>query len=240
MSLTQICPARLESPSHTPIVYVIDGDASVREALGLMIQSAGWAPRTVRSAGEFLALPRELRPSCLVTELRLSDLCGLELQRLLLDRTELPIIFISDRIDVCAAVRAIKAGALEFLTKPLATDKLMGAVHNAIDCSRVALHRLGQMHVLETRYATLSKREREVMGLVVSGRLNKQVSFDLGISEITVKQHRGRLMRKMRAGSFAELVTMFSRLHRWASEAAGMTPTELAGSHITFPDLVNV
>jgi len=216
MSLTR---SRLrDNPSRTPdapTVFVVDADASVRGALDPLIRSAGWRPSLAASAEEFLECPPVLTPSCLLTELRLPGLSGLELQRHIAERTEIPVIFMSEHIEVHSAVCAMKAGAVEVLTKPLATDVLMSAIQHAIERSRAALHHLMQIRMLQERYALLSDREREVMGLVVSGRLNKQVSGELGITEFTVKAHRGRMMRKMQAGSFAELVTMVGSLRRW-------------------------
>jgi len=203
-----------------PIVFVIDDDISVRESLVRLIRVAGWQPSVCASAEEFLARPRQMTPGCLLAELRLPGLTGLNLQRLILDRTEIPIIFISEHIDVQAAVQAMRRGAFEVLTKPLATDLLLTTIRCAIERSRTALNNLAQIRVLQDRYASLSAREKEVMSLVVSGRLNKQVSGDLGITEFTVKAHRGRLMRKMRAGSVAELVTMVESLRRWTTAMA--------------------
>jgi FixJ family two-component response regulator len=199
----------------TPIVFVVDDDISVRESLELLICCAGWQPKTFASAEEFLARPRVLAPSCLVSDLILPDLNGLELQKLVADRTEMPIIFITGYGDVPTTVQAMKAGAVEFLTKPFRDDLLLGAIRHAIDRSHTALRHEAEMRVLRERYASLSCREREVMVLVVSGRfkLNKQVGGELGISEITVKAHRGNVMRKMKADSLADLVNMAARLH---------------------------
>jgi FixJ family two-component response regulator len=197
-----------------PTVFVVDDDISVRESLELLIQTAGWQPETFASARAFLAHPRRLAPSCLVLDVGLPDLNGLELQeRIAADRAELPIIFITGRGDVPMTVRAMKAGAVEFLTKPFGDDVLLDAIGQAIERSRAALGQEAEIKVLRDRYASLSRREREVMALVVSGRLNKQVGGDLGISEVTVKAHRGKAMRKMKAGSLADLVTMAARLH---------------------------
>src|SRR5262245_61092870 len=201
MSLTHRCPGR--NPSEfpdAPTVFVVDDDPSVRQALGPLLRSAGYHPRTAASAEEFLARPRPRSPSCLLTELRLPGLTGLELQRLVLGRKELPVIVMSDRIDVQIAVQAMKAGALEVLTKPLVPDVLLNTIRHALERSRAALEHLARIQLLRDRYASLSAREREVMSLLVSGRLNKQVGGDLGIAEYTVKAHRGRLMRKMHAG----------------------------------------
>jgi FixJ family two-component response regulator len=199
---------------HAPVVFIVDGDASVRESIELLICRAGWQPRVCASAEEFLAHPRTLIASCLVVELSLSGLSGLELQRLVQDRLELPIIFMSARVDVPAAVQAIRAGGLDFLTKPISEERLVEAMQHGIERSWAALNHQAQTRALEQRYESLSRREREVMDLVVSGRLNKQVGGDLGICEDTVKAHRGRVMRKMQARSFAELVNIAANLRR--------------------------
>jgi FixJ family two-component response regulator len=195
-----------------PIVFVVDDDISVRESLEMLIQFAGWQPETFASAEEFLAHPRVLTPNCLVLDVSLPDLNGLDLQKLVADRIEMPIIFITGYGDVPMTVRAMKAGAVEFLTKPLAEEALLGTIRHAIERSQTALGNEAEMQALRGRYASLTPREREVMGLVVSGLLNKQVGFELGISEITVKGHRGRMMLKMKADSVADLVKMAVRL----------------------------
>jgi FixJ family two-component response regulator len=196
-----------------PIVFVVDDDISVRQSLESLIDAAGWQPETFPSAQAFLHRPRVEGPSCLVLDVTLPDLDGLELQkRVALDRTEMPIIFISGHSDVPMTVRAMKAGAVEFLTKPLAGDVLVGAIHQALEWSRRAFTREAAMRELRERYTSLSPRERQVMALVVSGLLNKQVGGELGISEITVKAHRGQVMRKMRADSLPDLVVMAARL----------------------------
>jgi FixJ family two-component response regulator len=198
----------------TPIVFVVDDDDSVRKSLALLIDSAGWQPETFASAQEFLHHPRVVAPSCLVLDVSLPDLNGLELQkRVARDRMDMPIIFISGYGDVPMTVRAMKAGAVEFLTKPLAGDVLVGAIQHAIERSRNTLDHEEAMRTLREGHASLSPRERQVMALVVSGLLNKQVGGELGISEITVKAHRGQVMRKMKADSLAHLVTMAARLH---------------------------
>jgi FixJ family two-component response regulator len=197
----------------TPIVFVVDDDCSVRKSLELLIDSAGWRPETFPSAQEFLHRPRVVGPSCLVLDVSLPDLDGLELQkRVAPDRIDMPIIFISGYGDVPMTVQAMKAGAVEFLTKPLAGDVLVDAIQQAIELSRTTLDREKATRELRDRHASLSPRERQVMALVVSGLLNKQVGGELGISEITVKAHRGQVMRKMKADSLPDLVTMAARL----------------------------
>ena len=199
--------------SVTPIVFVVDDDVSVRESLELLIQSAGWLPETFASAAAFLTRPRVDVPSCLVLDVSLPDLNGLELQkRVAGDRSDMPIIFITGYGDVPMTVRAMKAGAVEFLTKPFNDDALLSAIAAAIERSSSALGHEEEMREVRERYASLSRREREVMALVVSGNLNKQVGGELHISEITVKVHRGNVMRKMKANSLAALVRMAGRL----------------------------
>lgn len=197
----------------TPIVFVVDDDVSVRESLELLIQTEGWQPHTFASAQEFLARPRAPTPSCLVLDVSLPGLNGLDLQEHLgPDRGDLPIVFITGHGNIPMSVRAMKAGAVEFLTKPFGDAVLLKAIEQAIERSRTALNQEARLRELRGRYASLSPREREVMALVVSGLLNKQVGGRLGISEITVKAHRGRVMRKMKADSLADLVKMAAQL----------------------------
>jgi FixJ family two-component response regulator len=195
-----------------PVVYVVDDDVSVRESLELLIRSEGWRAVLFASAQDFLAHPRAMVPGCLVLDVSLPGLDGLELQQRLADRVEMPIIFITGHGDVPTSVRAMKAGAAEFLTKPFAVDVLVDAVRSAIERSRETLERVEDMNALRDDYESLTPREREVMGLVVAGLLNKQVGGELGISEITVKAHRGQVMRKMKADSLPDLVSMAARL----------------------------
>jgi len=196
-----------------PTVFVVDDDISVRESLELLIRCAGWQAETFASAQEFLARPRAVAPSCLVLDVSMPGLNGLDLQqRVAVERADMPIIFITGHGDVPMSVQAMKAGAVEFLTKPFGDNVLLTAIRNAINRSRTALSREAEIRALRDSYALLSRREREVMALVVSGRLNKQVGGELGISEITVKAHRGKVMRKMKAGSLADLVKMAARL----------------------------
>ena len=196
----------------TPIVFVVDDDVSVRESLELLIRAAGWQPETFASALEFQSRPRPTVPCCLVLDVTLPGLSGLELQQRLVERTDMPIIFITGHGNVPMSVQAMKAGAVEFLTKPFTNDVLLDAIGGAIKRSRTAVRQEAELRVLRSAYASLTPREREVMALVVSGLLNKQVGGELGISEITVKAHRGQVMRKMKADSLPQLVTMAARL----------------------------
>jgi len=198
---------------ESSVVFVVDDDVSVRESLELLIRSAGWQPETFASAQDFLGRPRPTVPCCLVLDVRLPGLSGLQLQKQLAERTYMPIIFITGYGDVPMTVEAMKAGAVEFLTKPFKDEVLLDAIRGAVQRSRAALRQESETQVLRTRYASLTPREREVMALVVSGLLNKQVGGELGISEITVKAHRGRVMRKMEASSLADMVTMAAKLH---------------------------
>ena len=202
----------LTMPDVLPIVFVVDDDVSVRESLEQLIKSAGWRPETFVSAQEFLSRPQSPVPCCLVLDVTLPGLSGLELQKQLAERTDMPIIFITGHGDVPMTVQAMKAGAVEFLTKPVNDDVLVDAIRGAIERSRAALRLDSEMRLVKTRFESLTAREREVMALVVSGLLNKQVGGELGISEITVKAHRGQVMRKMKADSLPDLVTMAARL----------------------------
>ncbi|HET9262613.1 MAG TPA: response regulator [Vicinamibacterales bacterium] len=199
-------------PDATSMVFVVDDDVSVRESLELLIRTAGWRPETFASAQEFLSHPHPAVPCCLVLDVTLPGLSGLELQEQLADRTDMPIIFITGHGDVPMTVQAMKAGAVEFLTKPFGDAVLLDAIRAAIERSRTALREVSEMQALRRCYASLTPREREVMELVVLGLLNKQIGGELGISEITVKAHRGHLMRKMTADSLPALVTMAARL----------------------------
>ncbi len=199
-------------PDVMSIVFVVDDDVSVRESLELLIKSEGWQPELFVSAQEFLSRPRPAVPCCLILDVNLPELNGLELQKQLVDRNEMPIVFISGCADVPMSVQAMKAGAVEFLTKPLQHDVLVKAIRDSIERSREALRLDSEMQTLRGCYESLTHREREVMALVVSGLLNKQIGGELGISEITVKAHRGQVMRKMKADSLPDLVTMAARL----------------------------
>ena len=205
---SSLFPSRLieadTMPDATSIVFVVDDDVSVRESLEQLLRTAGWQPETFTSAQEFLSRPRPALPCCLVLDVTLPGLSGLELQQQLAERTDMPIIFITGHGDVPMTVQAMKAGAVEFLTKPFKDDVLLDAIRSAIERSRATLRRNSQVRVLRDCYASLTQRERQVMELVVSGLLNKQVGGELGISEITVKAHRGQVMRKMKADSLPE------------------------------------
>ena len=196
-----------------PVVFVVDDDISIRESLEALIRRAGWRAETFASAQEFLARPQILAPSCLILDVNLPDLNGLELQeRIAAGRLDMPIIFISGRGDVPMTVQAMKAGAVDFLTKPFSHDVLVAAIAAAIERSEAWLEHEAERRLLRGRYAALSRREQEVMVLVVSGLMNKQIGGKLGISEITVKAHRGQVMRKMKARSLADLVKMAASL----------------------------
>jgi FixJ family two-component response regulator len=201
-----------------PVVYVVDDDVSLREALQAMVAESGFQPEVFASAAEFLRHSRQLVPGCLILDVSLPDLNGLEVQRLVgAGQTTLPIVFITGHGDIPMTVEAMKAGAAEFLTKPFSPEALLAAVVNAVERSRGQLEGQRTLQVLKDREETLSRRERDVMALVTKGQLNKQVAAELGISEITVKAHRGKVMRKMKARTLADLLTMAARLR----EASG-------------------
>lgn len=203
----------VQSPRALPMVFVVDDDVSVRESLELLIRCEGWQPEVCSSAQEFLDRSRPAVPSCMVLDVGLPDLNGLDLQkRISAERAEMPIIFITGHGDVPMSVQAMKAGAVEFLTKPFNDEVLLSAIRQALERSQAALGREVDLRGLRDRYASLTPREREVMVLVVSGLLNKQVGWELGISEITVKAHRGSMMQKMKADSLADLVRMAAKL----------------------------
>lgn len=205
--------SKFSPKDSAPVVFVVDDDISVRESLELLIRTEGWFVETFASAHEFLHQPRVLVPSCLVLDVSLPGLNGLDLQeRVARERTDMPVIFITGHGDVPMTVRAMKAGAVEFLTKPFGDELLLRAIRQALERSKTLLAQEAEMGALRERYASLTSREREVMALVVAGRLNKQVGSELGISEITVKAHRGQAMQKMKADSLADLVKMATKL----------------------------
>ena len=224
MTLTDVVEHEMRSsvmPPVKPIVFVVDDDISVRESLELLIGTAGWHPELFASAQAFLDHPPVSVPNCLVLDISLPGLNGLELQkRVTTERSEMPIIFITGHGDVPKTVQAMKAGAMEFLTKPFADDVLLGAIRQALERSRISLSQAAEISALKERYSSLTQREQQVMKLVVAGRLNKQVGGELGISEITVKAHRGKVMQKMKADSLADLVKMAEKLYLDSSAKA--------------------
>jgi FixJ family two-component response regulator len=216
MSLAHVFSHELKfspGPLVTPIVFVVDEDAAVRASLELLIRCQGWKPETFATSQEFLKRPRTVVPCCLVLDVSIPGFDSLELQkRIAVERTDMPIICITSRGDVPTTVQAMKAGALEFLMKPFDDEVLLNAMQEALERSRVTLARETEMQELRDCFASLTRREREVMALVVAGLLNKQVGGELGISEITVKAHRGQVMVKMKADSLPDLVQMAARL----------------------------
>jgi len=224
MTLTDVVEHEMRSsvmPPVKPIVFVVDDDISVRESLELLIGTAGWHPELFASAQAFLDHPPVSVPNCLVLDISLPGLNGLELQkRVTAERSEMPIIFITGHGDVPKTVQAMKAGAIEFLTKPFADDVLLGAIRQALERSRISLSQAAEIFALKERYSSLTQREQQVMKLVVAGRLNKQVGGELEISEITVKAHRGKVMQKMKADSLADLVKMAEKLYLDSSAKA--------------------
>jgi len=200
-------------PEAEAIVAIVDDDPSIREGVGSLLRSVGWMVETFASAEEFVARPQANSPSCVLLDLQLPDLSGLDLQKWMIDaKLEIPVVFISGHGDIPASVRAIKAGAIEFLTKPFDEEQLIRAITEAIDRDRYLRQQHGEMREIRARYDSLSLREQQVMQRVASGLLNKQVAAELDISEFTVKVHRGHVMRKMQAGSVADLVRMADKL----------------------------
>jgi FixJ family two-component response regulator len=217
LKLEESASSQANGSRAMPTVFVVDDDMSVRESLELLIECAGWQPLLFATAQEFLSHPPGFAPACLVLDVALPGIGGLDLQGLLASRPEVPIVFITAYGNVPMTVRAMKAGAIEFLTKPFRDEALLNAVREAIDRSRAVLCREAEIQKLRKRYVLLSRREREVMALVISGLMNKQVGRELCISEITVKAHRGKVMRKMEADSLCHLINMASKLRSMSS-----------------------
>jgi len=212
-STSAYAPGKLVMSASVATVFIVDDDVSVRESLELLVRNENWRPQTFACAQEFLNHPRTLVPSCLVLDISLPGLNGLELQnRLAVEHIDMPIIFITGYGDVPKSVQAMKAGAIEFLTKPVDNGALISAIRNALERSRLMIVQEAEMRELRERYAALTPREQQVMALVVAGLLNKQVGGELGISEITVKAHRGQVMQKMKANSLADLVRTAAKL----------------------------
>ncbi len=215
MNLVNVGPShRLAAQAKPPVVYVVDGDAELRKSLLAPIRSAGCEPRMSASAVEFLAQPPCGRACCLIVEMQLPDMSGLELQKRMSCRAEMPVIFMTREVEVETVVQAMKAGATEYFAKPVTIEVLVHAIGQAIRRSQTAIQEQAQIAALQQRYETLSRRERQVLNLVVAGRLNKQIGGELGISQITVKAHRGKMMRKMQACSFLDLLKMTTFLRR--------------------------
>lgn len=202
----------------SPIVFVVDDDRRVREALARLITSAGLAVITFPSAGGFLACEKPDAPACLILDLQLPDVGGLELQQKLNDSDSPPIVFLTGHGDIPSTVRAMKAGAVEFLSKPVGDQELLGAIEAAIALDRAARRKRSELTILRERYALLTPREREVLPFVIAGAANKLAASDLGIAENTIAVHRGQIMRKMGSRSVAELVRMADKL--------GISPAE--------------
>lgn len=219
---------------EAPVVTIVDEDPAVRSALSALFEAAGWASRTFATGREFLASPRVVRPGCLILEATLPDIGGLELQQRVADRPELPVIFLAHQQDVATTVRAMKAGAIEVLTKPIDSCYLLSAIQTAIEQSTARIAREAQLQALQDRLSALTQRERQVMSRVVAGYLNKQVAAELDISEITVKAHRGKVMRKMQAGSLAQLIGMAAELRVGVSQREAHADLEVASDPIVW------
>lgn len=204
--------AAINRMARTPTVFIVDNDASSRESMDVLVRSAGWQAECFASAEEFLSRPRAIQPGCLLLDVSLPQLDGLALQEIVADRSEMPVVFVTSRRDVVTTVRAMKAGAIDFLIKPASTPAVIGAIQCALDRSRRALTEEATARAVRNRYILLTRREREVMALVVVGKLNKQIAAELGTSEITVKVHRSNMKHKMGADSLAELVRMAAQL----------------------------